>query len=92
MKADLAGEQAVWNEFGGASAEGGTHLVETLPSEAYPVRTIAAPLSYCDIEELFRERGLAVDHSTLNRWILAYAADRASVVILPQAALQVDSR
>jgi transposase-like protein len=25
-------------------------------------------LSYRDIEELFRERGLAVDHSTLNRW------------------------
>src|SRR4051812_525515 len=30
-------------------------------------------LSYCDIEELFRERGLAVDHSTLNRWVLTYA-------------------
>src|SRR5215212_2932805 len=32
------------------------------------------PLSYRDIEELFRERGLEVDHSTLNRWVLAYAA------------------
>jgi hypothetical protein len=31
------------------------------------------PLSYRDIEELFRERGLAADHSTLNRWVLAYA-------------------
>ena len=31
------------------------------------------PLSYRDIEELFRERGLAVDHSTLNRWVLTYA-------------------
>jgi IS6 family transposase len=31
------------------------------------------PLSYRDIEELFRERGLPVDHATLNRWILAYA-------------------
>ena len=30
-------------------------------------------LSYRDIEELFRERGLAVDHSTVNRWVLAYA-------------------
>src|SRR6187551_2006794 len=30
-------------------------------------------LSYRDIEELFRERGLAVDHSTLNRWVLTYA-------------------
>ena len=31
------------------------------------------PLSYRDIEELFRERGMEVDHSTLNRWVLAYA-------------------
>jgi transposase, IS6 family len=31
------------------------------------------PLSYRDIEELFRERGLEVDHSTLNRWVLASA-------------------
>ena len=31
------------------------------------------PLSYRDIEELFIERGLEVDHSTLNRWVLAYA-------------------
>ena len=31
------------------------------------------PLSYRDIEELFLERGLPVDHSTLNRWVLAYA-------------------
>src|SRR5215212_9813374 len=31
------------------------------------------PLSYRDIEELFQERGLEVDHATLNRWVLAYA-------------------
>ena len=31
------------------------------------------PLSYRDIEELFLERGLDMDHSTLNRWVLAYA-------------------
>jgi transposase, IS6 family len=31
------------------------------------------PFSYRDIEELFLERGLAVDHATLNRWVLAYA-------------------
>ena len=30
-------------------------------------------LSYRDIEELLLERGLEVDHSTLNRWVLAYA-------------------
>ncbi|CAO4148994.1 hypothetical protein DHODJN_13930 [Methylorubrum extorquens] len=31
------------------------------------------PSSYRDIEELFLERGVEVDHSTLNRWVLAYA-------------------
>jgi len=31
------------------------------------------PLSYRDIEELFLERGVEVDHSTLGRWVLAYA-------------------
>src|ERR671912_586690 len=31
------------------------------------------PLSYRDIEEMLLERGLTVDHSTLNRWVLAYA-------------------
>ena len=31
------------------------------------------PLSYRDIEELFLERGVEVDHSSLNRWVLAYA-------------------
>ena len=30
-------------------------------------------LSYRDIEEILLERGLEVDHSTLNRWVLAYA-------------------
>ena len=28
-------------------------------------------LSYRDIEEMLLERGLEVDHSTLNRWVLA---------------------
>src|ERR1700709_765871 len=31
------------------------------------------PLSYRDIEELFLECGVEIDHSTLNRWVLAYA-------------------
>ena len=31
------------------------------------------PLSYRDIEEMMLERGFEVDHSTLNRWVLAYA-------------------
>src|SRR3954465_15553587 len=48
------------------------------PFEASPILQAVAwylryPLSYRDIEELFRERGLAVDHATVNRWVLAYA-------------------
>jgi len=31
------------------------------------------PLSYRNLEEMFFERGFAVDHTTLNRWVLAYA-------------------
>jgi transposase, IS6 family len=31
------------------------------------------PLSYRDLEEIFLERGFEVDHSTINRWVLAYA-------------------
>jgi hypothetical protein len=34
---------------------------------------VPAPLSYRDIEEMLLERGLEVDHSTLNRWVPAYA-------------------
>ncbi len=30
-------------------------------------------LSYRDIEELIAERGIDVDHSTLNRWVIRYA-------------------
>src|SRR3954454_18484550 len=41
VKADLAGERAVWGAFGGARAEGGIHLVIALPGEAYPVRAVA---------------------------------------------------
>jgi IS6 family transposase len=31
------------------------------------------PLSYRDLESMFLERGFEVDHSTINRWVLAYA-------------------
>ena len=34
---------------------------------------LAYALSYRDIEELMQERGVAVDHSTLNRWVIKYA-------------------
>ncbi|MDP3706323.1 MAG: IS6 family transposase [Legionellaceae bacterium] len=33
----------------------------------------AYALSYRDIEELAGERGLTIDHSTINRWVIHYA-------------------
>ena len=32
-------------------------------------------LSYRDLEEMMQERGIEVDHSTLNRWVLKYAPE-----------------
>ena len=32
-------------------------------------------LSYRDLEEMMQERGIKVDHSTLNRWGLLYAPE-----------------
>jgi len=32
-------------------------------------------LSYRDLEEMMWERGIDVDHSTLNRWVLKYAPE-----------------
>jgi transposase-like protein len=32
-------------------------------------------LSYRDVEEMMRERGLDVDHSTVFRWVQQYASD-----------------
>jgi transposase, IS6 family len=32
-------------------------------------------LSYRDLEELMTERGLKLDHSTIARWVLAYAPE-----------------
>ena len=34
---------------------------------------VAYALSYRDIEELAAERGLQVDHSTINRWVVYYS-------------------
>jgi IS6 family transposase len=31
------------------------------------------PLSYRDLEEMMAERGMAIDHSTIARWVLYYA-------------------
>ena len=34
---------------------------------------VAYSLSYRDIEEMMLERGVLVDHSTINRWVIRYA-------------------
>jgi transposase, IS6 family len=33
------------------------------------------PLSYRDLEEMMQERGVEVDHSTINRWVLEYGPE-----------------
>src|SRR5947209_5868096 len=34
---------------------------------------VAYPLSYRHVEELMEERGVEVDHSTINRWVIKYS-------------------
>jgi len=36
---------------------------------------VAYPLSYRQIEEMMEERGVDVDHSTINRWVLKYTPE-----------------
>ena len=36
---------------------------------------IAYPISYRQLEEMMNERGVTVDHSTLNRWVIKYAPE-----------------
>jgi transposase-like protein len=33
-------------------------------------RYVACPLSYRQLDELMQERGVSVDHATINRWVL----------------------
>jgi putative transposase len=33
---------------------------------------VAYPMSYRQLEEMMQERGVEVDHSTLDRWVLKY--------------------
>jgi transposase-like protein len=36
---------------------------------------VAYPISYRQLEEMMRERGASVDHSTLNRWVIKYGPE-----------------
>ena len=31
------------------------------------------PVSYRDLEEIMQERGVDVDHATMNRWVVKYS-------------------
>jgi transposase, IS6 family len=55
-----------------ARADKGRHFEAALILQAV-TWYLRYPLSYRDIEELFLERGVEIDHSTLNRRVLAYA-------------------
>ena len=37
---------------------------------------LAYKLSFREIEEIFAERNIHFDHSTLNRWVIKYAPQR----------------
>ena len=36
---------------------------------------VAYPISYRQLVEMMGERGVTVDHSTLNRWVVKYAPE-----------------
>jgi putative transposase len=36
---------------------------------------VAYPISYRQLEEMMGERGVTMDHSTLNRWVIKYAPE-----------------
>ena len=40
---------------------------------------LSYPLSYRHVEELMKERGVNVDHSTVNRWVIKYAKELEEV-------------
>ncbi len=46
---------------------------------------LAYSLSYRDVEELALERGLKVDHSTINRWVILFSSIRRIISKAPQA-------
>jgi hypothetical protein len=62
----FSGGQQVSIEFKGGHFERGVIL--------WGIRWyVAYPISYRQLEEMMEERGVEVDHSTLNRWVLKYA-------------------
>ena len=46
---------------------------------------VAYPLSTRHVEELMEERGVHVDHATINRWVIKYSPAAGRGVSPPQA-------
>src|SRR6516164_11650514 len=63
--AGLAREELVMIEFKGSHFEREVILWGVR-------RYVAYPISYRQLEEMMQERGVEVDHATLNRWVLKY--------------------
>lgn len=40
---------------------------------------VGYPLSYRNVEELMAERGVKVDHATVNRWVIKYSPELESI-------------
>ncbi len=47
------------------------------------------PVSYRDLEEIMAERGVDLDHATLNRWVEKYAGALAEEAHPPDTDLQI---
>ena len=55
----------------------GTHFQKTIILQC--IRWyLAYPLSYRNLEEMMAERGVSVDHSTINRWVVRYSPGLAA--------------
>ena len=49
---------------------------------------VAYPLSTRHVEELMEERGVEVDHSTINRWVIKYSPQLDEVFLQLKALLE----
>ncbi|WP_176038820.1 IS6 family transposase, partial [Brucella tritici] len=50
----------------------GTHFPKSIILHAV-FFYVRYPVSYRDLQEILAERGIAVDHATLNRWVVRYS-------------------
>ena len=46
---------------------------------------VAYPLSYRHVEELMEERGVSMDHATVQRWVVKYSPRAGRSLSPPQA-------